>query len=146
MRRRENVTLRQLLRSMNQGGTAPKEFSQVMLPDGRLISRKDADTDANKDYRLLRTNAAVSPEDSNTVTCEVEFMDGKKLFCGAGRHWKTGKVGFSRLEKANRIDFSQGVTRLYRRFLQDREYAQVPNVWTDTRSEQNQIDVVQTQD
>ena len=145
-KRRGYAKFRPLLRPLSASSEAPKEFTMAMDSTGRIWPRSHAEKHGMDGYRLLRTNTAVSPEDSKTLTIEVEFLNGRKLHCGKGRHWKTGTKGLHRLEKSDRLDFTQGVTRLYRRFFSDNEYAMITNVWTDTRSEQNQVYVVQTQE
>ena len=147
---RPNIKFRQLLRRLPIEEELNKEFKDVLLTD--LHRRKTTDEEREnaallpKGSRIYRTNTAVSPEASPTLTKEVTFLCGVKKHCGEQRHWKTGDTGLWRLEKADRLDFSQGPTRLFRRFFSDSEYASITNVWTDTRSEQKQVYVVQTKD
>jgi adenine-specific DNA-methyltransferase len=147
---RESVKFRQLLRRLPIGDQVEGEFKNVILPDLRR-RRLTADEQANPSLipdgaQLYRTNTAVSPEASATLTKEIVFMCGVRKHCGENRHWKTGEVGLCRLEKAGRLDFTQGPTRMYLRFFADNEFASITNVWTDTRSEQKQVYVVQTKD
>jgi adenine-specific DNA-methyltransferase len=147
---RSHVKFRQILRQLPIEEQLDQEFKDLLLPD--LRRRKTTDEERNNaslippGARLYRTNTAVSPEASATLTKEVTFLCGVKKHCGEERHWKTGDPGLWRLEKADRLDFSQGPTRIYRRFFSDSEYASITNVWTDTRSEQKQVYVVQTKD
>jgi adenine-specific DNA-methyltransferase len=147
---RPNIKFRQALRKLPIEEELNKEFKDVLLPD--LRRRKTTDEEREnaallpKGAQIFRTNTAVSPEASPTLTKEVTFLCGAKKHCGEQRHWKTGDVGLLRLEKADRFDFSQGPTRMFRRLFADSEYASITNVWTDTRSEQKQIYVVQTKD
>jgi adenine-specific DNA-methyltransferase len=147
---RSNVKFRQVLRQLPIEEEVNKEFKDVLLPDLRRRKLTDEERDNAAllpiGAQVFRTNTAVSPEASPTLTKEVTFLCGAKKHCGEQRHWKTGDVGLWRLEKADRLDFSQGPTRLYRRLFSDSEYASITNVWTDTRSEQKQIYVVQTKD
>ena len=147
---RENVKFRKLLRKMPIEEEAKKEFKALRFSDLRYrkTTREEQLNPAMipKDAELFRTNTAVSPEPSETLTRDILFLCGKKKHCGTHRHWKTGEDGLFRLEKAGRLDFSQGPTRMYRRFFRDNEYIAINNVWHDTRSEQNQIYVVQTKD
>ena len=147
---RTNIKFRQILRKLPIEEELSKEFKDVLLPD--LRRRKLTDEERENaallptGSQIFRTNTAVSPEASPTLTKEVTFLCGAKKHCGEQRHWKTGDVGLWRLEKADRLDFSQGPTRMFRRLFSDSEYASITNVWTDTRSEQKQIYVVQTKD
>ncbi len=147
---RAAVKYRQALRRLPLEEEVNKEFKDLLLPD--LRRRKTTDEERNNPAlipagaKLYRTNTAVSPEASATLTKEVTFRCGAKKHCGEQRHWKTGDAGLFRLEKADRFDFSQGPTRMFRRYFSDNEYAALTNVWTDTRSEQKQIYVVQTKD
>jgi len=144
------VKFRQVLRKLPIEEELNKEFKDLLLSD--LERRKTTDEEREKaslipqGAQLYRTNTAVSPEASPTLTKEVTFLCGVKKHCGEQRHWKTGDAGLWRLEKADRLDFSQGPTRMFRRYFSDSEYASITNVWTDTRSEQKQIYVVQTKD
>ena len=147
---RPSIKFRQALRKLPIEEELNKEFKDVLLPDLRRRKTSDAEREnaslLPEGAQIFRTNTAVSPEASPTLTKEVIFLCGAKKHCGEQRHWKTGDVGLFRLEKAGRLDFSQGPTRMFRRFFADNEYASITNVWTDTRSEQKQIYVVQTKD
>jgi len=147
---REQVKYRELLRELAIDDEVEKEFKNLLLPD--LTRRKLTEEERERPSliptggRLYRTNTAVSPEASSTLTKEVVFRCKAKKHCGDNRHWKTGDEGLFRLEKADRLDFSQGPTRMYIRFFDDSRYASLTNVWSDTRSEQHQTYVVQTKD
>lgn len=147
---RPRIKYRAVLRRLPIEEEVQKEFRDIVLPD--LRRRKLTDDERSNvalvppGAKLFRTNTAVSPEASPTLTKEVGFICGKKMHCGEQRHWKTGDVGLWRLEKADRLDFSQGPTRLFKRYFSDSEYASITNVWSDTRSEQKQVYVVQTKD
>ncbi|HXQ37831.1 MAG TPA: site-specific DNA-methyltransferase, partial [Anaerolineales bacterium] len=147
---RPAIKYRQALRRLPLEEEVNKEFKDLVLSD--LRRRKTTLEERKNPFlippgaNLYRTNTAVSPEASATLTKEITFACGAKKHCGEQRHWKTGEVGLFRLEKAERLDFSQGPTRMFRRYFVDSEYASLTNVWTDTRSEQKQIYVVQTKD
>jgi hypothetical protein len=122
---KSSLKFRPALRSMLTNREVPKEFTSVMEPDGtvRPLTADEKRAGAARERpRIFRTNTAVSPEESATLTKEITFHCGIKKFCGRGRHWKTGDIGLYRLEKANRFDFTQGPTRMFRRFLDDNEY------------------------
>jgi adenine-specific DNA-methyltransferase len=97
----------------------------------------------SQDYRVFRTNTAVSPEDSKTLTVEIDFGEAKK-FAGKGRHWKTSVANMLRVNAAERLDLRNSPTRMFRRYLADLPVIEFNNIWTDTRSEQGQQYVVQT--
>jgi adenine-specific DNA-methyltransferase len=147
---RPAIKFRSVLRKLPVGEELNKEFKDVLLPDQRRrkITEEECENPLliSTGAQIYRTNTAVSPEASPTLTKEVTFLCGVKKHCGDQRHWKTGDSGLWRLEKADRLDFSQGPTRMYRRYFSDSECASITNVWTDTRSEQKQIYVVQTKD
>lgn len=147
---REVVKFRPLLRKLNVADEVNKEFRDVRLPNYayRKLSKEEKQLPHTipSDWLPFRTNTAVSPQVSPTLTKEITFMCGVKRYCGDQRHWKTAEAGLMRLEKAERLDFTQGATRMYRRFFYDNQYAAIGNVWADTRSEQHQIYVVQTHD
>jgi adenine-specific DNA-methyltransferase len=147
---RSEAKYRAILKKLPLEEEVNKEFKDLLLPDLRY--RKTTDEERQKPSLipkgaiLFRTNTCVSPEASPTLTKEVTFLCGQKRHCGENRHWKTGDPGLFRLEKAGRLDFAQGPTRMYRRYFADNEYAELTNIWSDTRSEQKQIYVVQTKD
>jgi len=147
---RDRVKYHELLRELTIDEEVDKEFKNLLLPDLRrrktTKEERAMPTVIPSGARLYRTNTAVSPEASLTLTKEVVFRCGAKRHCGDNRHWKTGDEGLYRLEKADRFDFSQGPTRMYRRFFDDSQYVSLTNVWSDTRSEQHQTYVVQTKD
>jgi adenine-specific DNA-methyltransferase len=149
-RAKPTVRYRQLLRRLPIELQVEGEFRDLLLADltyRKLTPEERASPSLiPSDARLLRTNTLVSPEVSTNLTRDITFRCGKTVHCGAGRHWKTGEAGLLRLEKAERIDFTQGPTRMFRRHFADNEFAPLTNVWTDTRSEQQQVYVVQTKD
>lgn len=147
---KKTLKFRRLLRELPLAEEVKKEFKNLRLEN--FIYRKLTEQEQENPElipagaEVFRTNTAVSPEHSSTLTKEVQFLCGVKQHCGNHRHWKTGDIGLIRLEKAFRLDFTQGPTRMFRRYFSDSRFASLTNVWTDTRSEQDQVYVVQTQD
>lgn len=140
---------RKLYVPMNIADAAMGEFGQIELPDGtRRALRSDEKRNPGlipAEAKLLRTNTAVSPEHSDTLTVDIVFEGGIKKHPGTGRHWKTTVEGMLNLQRLNRLALENGPTRMFKRYFSDFAFVELNNVWTDTRSEQNQVYVVQTQ-
>ncbi|MGA3066373.1 MAG: site-specific DNA-methyltransferase [Tepidisphaeraceae bacterium] len=142
-----SLKYRKLYRRFDLAEQLEGEFKWVELPNGerRTISAEERSNPKllSQDYRVFRTNTAVSPEDSKTLTVEIDFGEAKK-FAGKGRHWKTSVANMLRVNAAERLDLRNSPTRMFRRYLADLPVIEFNNIWTDTRSEQGQQYVVQT--
>jgi adenine-specific DNA-methyltransferase len=138
---------RKLYRILDSKTQMSGEFGRYEMPDGTIANvtseMLDGTTPLPEQASLFRTNTAVSPEYSETGTIEIDFS-GIKKHPGNGRHWKTSKEGMLRLLRANRLDLANSPTRMFKRYLSDSSLNEFTNSWTDTRSEQGQIYVVQT--
>jgi adenine-specific DNA-methyltransferase len=143
----DHVKTRKVFRELPLADAVQGEFTQVEI-DGVSRSltydeKRDVAT-IPAEARLFRTNTAVSEEASTSGTVEIDF-GGVTKFPGANRHWKTTVEGMLRLHELGRLDLSKGPTRMFKRYFGDFPVAELGNVWTDTRSEQRQSYVVQTQ-
>ena len=141
------VKYRKIYGILNARAEFAGEFRRFELPDGslgemtpELISAPSGLPEGAAPYR---TNTAVSPERSATGTIELEF-DGIKKHPGRDRHWKTSPEGMRRLYRASRLDVTKSPTRMYKRYFTDSLIKEINNLWSDTRSEQKQVYVVQT--
>jgi adenine-specific DNA-methyltransferase len=124
------------------------EFKFLELPDrsSRSLTPKERAYPRSIDpsAKIFRTNTAVSPERSPNLTVEIDFGGGIKKHPGDNRHWKTAVDGMLRLRDLGRLVLENSPTRMFKRYLDDFRLKEITNVWTDTRSEQNQVYVVQT--
>lgn len=136
-----------LFRIFNTSEQLSGEFGRYELADGTIAKVTQemigGEVPLPEGASPFRTNTAVSPEHSETGTIEIDFK-GIKKHPGTGRHWKTSKDGMLRLLRANRLDLSNSPTRMFKRHLSDSLLNEFNNSWTDTRSEQGQVYVVQT--
>src|SRR5207249_10810123 len=98
----------------------------------------------DKSLKIFRTNTAVSPEYSANLTIEIDFGNGIIKYPGENRHWKTSVAGMLRLRDLGRLVLENSPTRMFKRYLDDFRLKEISNIWTDTRSEQKQVYVVQT--
>ncbi|HEY3450975.1 MAG TPA: site-specific DNA-methyltransferase, partial [Myxococcales bacterium] len=92
---------------------------------------------------VFRTNSAVSPGIRANTTGAFAFL-GRKVHSGADRNWKTTMEGMVRVAKADRLNFDASPSRMYRQFWQDFTHIPLTNIWSDVRSEQDRVYVVQT--
>lgn len=94
------------------------------------------------DLDQLTSQDESSGEDENIFS-----LNGDKIPCPKGLHWKTGPAGRNRLVKADRV-FIQGKTPRYLRKLSDFGTTSLSNIWTDIGGVQSRTDpkvyVVQT--
>ncbi|MFN7305299.1 MAG: DNA methyltransferase, partial [Acetobacteraceae bacterium] len=103
--------------------------------DGKLSLPDDA--------RVLTTDSIVS-KDGDDPDIEV-WSKGRKftLSCKPNRHWKTQTAGIEKLWKIGRLLHQSGL-RIYKRYFDDFPYRELPNVWNDTRGDDDPNYVVQT--
>ena len=122
------------------------EFRLYMDESGKATSI----TRANRSHILekggagvFRTNSAVSPGVRANTTGAFEFQ-GRKFDSGPDRNWKTKMDGMIRLAKADRLILDASPSRMYRQFWSDFNQIPITNIWSDVRSEQDRVYVVQT--
>ena len=122
------------------------EFSYLdeTLGSFREVSDEEAGNPALiETTRLFRTNSAVSPGVRANTTGSFSFA-GKVFDSGKTRNWKTTLPGMLRLGKVGRLTLGDDPTRLYKQYWNDFEYTTLNAIWSDLRSEQRRIYVVQT--
>ena len=141
------IKFRKIYRVLDARAEFAGEFRRFERPDGvygdispELIANPESLPAGAVPFR---TNTAVSPERSTTGTVELDFS-GIKKHPGRDRHWKTSPEGMRRLYRANRLDLTKSPTRMYKRYFTDSLIKEFNNLWGDTRSQQNQVYVVQT--
>ena len=141
------VKFRKIYRVLDATAEFAGEFRRFERPDGvcgELTPELVSDPSRLPEGAMpFRTNTAVSPERSATGTIELDFA-GTTKHPGRDRHWKTSPEGMQRLFLANRLDVTKSPTRMYKRYFTDSLIKEFNNLWSDTRSQQNQVYVVQT--
>jgi adenine-specific DNA-methyltransferase len=90
-----------------------------------------------------RTNSAVSPGVRANTTGKFSYLS-LSFDSGPTRNWKTTLSGMTRLAMAGRLEFGASPSRMYRQYWKDFSYLPFTNIWSDVRSEQDRIYVVQT--
>ncbi|WP_199504857.1 site-specific DNA-methyltransferase [Qipengyuania sp. YIM B01966] len=103
----------------------------------------DLSGEGEKIDALFRTNSAVSPGVRTNTTGKFRYL-GLEFNSGSARNWKTTIPGMVRLCKANRILPQPKSVRIYKQFWKDFDQLPLGAFWSDVRSEQNRIYVVQT--
>ena len=115
----------------------------VFVEDMNGIRRRrstddESDNPKLKSYRLSDMRSSRPPGSFPVI------INGKSFVPQRG-YWKTGEMGFIRLDKSNRIECS-GSTLNYVRYLSDYPAFPINNVWTDLSSSvgSDKVYVVQT--
>ena len=137
---RQSYELRDL--SLDIGG----EFRHIMGADGlsRPITKANREDVLNTGGEgVFRTNTAVAPGVRANTTGSFEFQ-GRRFPSGSDRNWKATMDGMVRLAKADRLIFEATPSRMYRQHWSDFNQIPINNIWSDVRSEQDRIYVVQT--
>jgi adenine-specific DNA-methyltransferase len=137
---------RKLFTNMDVEEAVNGEFKFVEFADGtsRTLTPQEKINPRGINGKIFRTNTAVSPERSSNLTVEIDFGDGVRKHPGNDRHWKTSVEGMLHLRDLGRLVLQNSPTRMYKRYLDDFRLKEISNIWTDTRSEQHQVYVVQT--
>ncbi|MGE0826833.1 MAG: site-specific DNA-methyltransferase [Candidatus Binatia bacterium] len=138
---KETLKYRQPLREKSIGGDGGSAYVFVEDKDGvrrRKAADEDVDNPSIRPYRLSDLRSS-RPPGSFPVT-----INGKTYIPQRG-YWKTGEVGFVRLDKASRVVGSAS-TLNYVRFLDDYPAFPMNNIWTDLSSSvgTDKVYVVQT--
>ncbi|WP_063684954.1 site-specific DNA-methyltransferase [Bradyrhizobium stylosanthis] len=91
----------------------------------------------------FRTNSAVSPGIRANTTGRFSYLS-LNFDSGPARNWKTVLPGMRRLAMAGRLEFEASPSRMYKQYWKDFSHLPFTNIWSDVRSEQDRIYVVQT--
>jgi len=122
------------------------EFKYVDIGNGqfRLLTEEEKrNPQLIDETQLFRTNSAVSPGVRTNTTGKWDF-EGNVFDSGPSRNWKTTYPGMVRLAGLGRLIFSNDPSRMYKQYWKDFPLIPLLNTWTDVRSEQDKIYVVQT--
>ncbi len=138
---KETLKYRQPLREKSIGGDGGSAYVFVEEKDGirrRRAADEEVDNPSIKPYRLSDLRSS-RPPGSFPVT-----VNGRTYVPQRG-YWKTGEMGFGRIDKASRVVGSAS-TLNYVRFLGDYPAFPLNNVWTDLSSSvgTDKVYVVQT--
>lgn len=127
-----------------KGGTG---YKSVQLSD---LSRRPMVKEEIEDPSLLPSNSRVYFRDNITsqslgrdkgegaASWFPVTINGRTYRPSMSARWKTNEQGFSRLQKANRVEPSSGQNLGYTRFLEDYPVFELTDIWTDTLG-QNQF-------
>ena len=132
---------RQPLREKSIGGDGASAYVFIEEENGnrrRRVAEDDLDNPSFRAFRLSDLRSS-KPPGSFPVT-----INGKTYTPQRG-YWKTGEIGFSRLDKANRV-VGTASTLNYIRYLDDYPAYPQNNIWTDLSSSvgTDKVYVVQT--
>jgi adenine-specific DNA-methyltransferase len=108
----------------------------LLLPDGTFrgstAAERRGDCPPPRDAQLYKPDNIVS-QGASREPQPFEF-EGKTFSPPAGSHWKANYPdGMRRLARANRLHVAKNSLQ-YRRFASDFGFAEIGNVWTDTRT------------
>ena len=110
-------------------------YDYVMNSEGeqrRITKLEKAGLDKLADgERVYRRSPLTSTSSSESTL--VPFKHHGVVYIPGRGGWKTNETGFSRLQRAGRIE-TYGKTASYRRFTNDYPYFPISNTWTDTAS------------
>ena len=122
---------------------AHPEFSFALLPDGRVVSRSQANATTNDEpVRLLTAQNLGSS--GYTPSCMFDFsVQGKTYSHPRGKSWKTNEMGMRRLQFADRLHPLRTSLR-WRYFFDDAPSEVITDVWLDTFAASDKSYVVQT--
>ena len=122
---------------------AHPEFSLALLPDGRVISRSQANATTNDEpVRLLTAQNLGSS--GYTSSCMFDFsVQGKTYSHPRGKSWRTNEMGMRRLQFADRLHPLRTSLR-FRYFFDDAPSEVITDVWLDTFAASDKSYVVQT--
>lgn len=139
-KQKAQLKYRQPLREKSIGGDGGAAYVFVEDQNGnrrRIASESDLESKFLRPYRLSDLRSS-RPPGNFPVT-----ISGRTYVPQRG-YWKTGEVGFGRLDKANRVVGSAS-TLNYVRFLGDYPAFPLNNIWTDLSSSVgDKVYVVQT--
>ncbi len=142
-RDRDHAKVRHLLGPKTAGGTGGLEYRWVEASDGSIRRATDEEQERPElivDGRLYTTGDVTS---DGGVAEDILLPSGLNLKGKSGVHWKTTRDGMIRLFHARRLVPRQGY-RIYKRYFADFTFADLSNVWLDTRGEADKTYVVQT--
>lgn len=115
------------------GKEGAKGYNYIELPNGerrRLSSNEMAAIESlPSGSRIFKTGDLTSQEAGST-TFDYGFQ-GRLFHPGRNSHWKTGREGLDRLQKAGRL-MAVGNTLSYVRFLDEVPTRDLTNIWNDT--------------
>ncbi len=122
---------------------AHPEFSLALLPDGRVISRSQANSTAN-DVSARFLTAQNLGSSGYTPSCMFDYtVHGKTYSHPRGKSWKTNETGMRRLWYADRLHPLRTSLR-WRYFFDDAPSEVITDVWLDTFAASDKSYVVQT--
>ncbi len=113
-----------------------EKYRTVVLPDGaeRPLTKGEVagDQPIPVGAKILTLGDFVSKGWSDEGSAPIEF-NGGVFQCPGNSHWKTHRIGVSRLAKASRL-IGTGKRLMFRRYLDDFSAFALNNQWLDTSS------------
>ena len=120
-----------------------QEFSRALLPDLRVISRKNIhNIDERNEIRFFTSQNLASSGYTQSCMFDVN-INGKVFTYPRGRSWKTNQDGMLRLSRANRLQPLK-TSLTWRYFFDDSPSEVIADIWADTFASFDNIYVVQT--
>jgi adenine-specific DNA-methyltransferase len=147
-RNKSSLKSRSLLEAKIYSEGSGKRYKSVLLESGEVIpSSKFMDDNDNltlPENARLFLGSPLTSDGAPSQPFNLEF-EGKILSHKANQHWKTTKIGLSRLGKSGRLLLTKSFVN-YRLFIDDFAATPLSNMWTDTMgtAERDKMYVVQT--
>ncbi|HAT13571.1 MAG TPA: site-specific DNA-methyltransferase, partial [Microcoleaceae bacterium UBA11344] len=147
-RNKGSLKYRSLLEAKIYSEGSGKRYKSVLLESGEVIpSSKFMDDNDNltlPENARLFLGSPLTSDGAPSQPFNLEF-EGKFLSHKANQHWKTTKIGLSRLGKSGRLLLTKSFVN-YRLFIDDFAATPLSNMWTDTMgtAERDKMYVVQT--
>jgi adenine-specific DNA-methyltransferase len=129
---REQVKYRQLYLPKRVEADDLGTYSRFQASDGvnRRIERRDVEGASIQDLPVCCSDNITSSGFSKNLSDSFSHQD-REYRCGDTKHWKTHRLGLSRLQKASRLATASNSLR-YVRFLSDFAVYPQSNTWMDT--------------
>jgi adenine-specific DNA-methyltransferase len=128
-------TVRQIFRNKELGDNEAAEYRWVLLPDGqsRSLSAEELGGRAAlpEGARAWRFGPITSQGYSEAGSKPFEH-NGRIFTCGGSQHWKTNRVGLSRLARAGYLTWRANSLAHFM-FLDAFPISPLGNLWTDTK-------------
>jgi len=147
-RNKNSLKYRPLLEAKIYGEGSGKRYKSALLESGE-VSPSSKFMDENDELSLpinarLFLGSPLTSDGGSSEPFNLEY-EGKILSHKANQHWKTTRIGLSRLGKAGRLFLTKSFAN-YRLFIEDFAATPLSNMWTDTMgtAERDKMYVVQT--
>ncbi|MDR1276692.1 MAG: site-specific DNA-methyltransferase [Candidatus Accumulibacter sp.] len=118
------------IKAPNDPGSGASEYNSFWLGFGDYLTEKQMASRGLHDLPRFRPSPTTSQSGSETTRFSFGYV-GREFTPGPGG-WKTNRIGFERLAKADRL-MARDKSLSYVRFLNDFPVLPITDLWTDVR-------------